>query len=591
MNDTPPAAQVLPARPGLLDNAWTAAGLYLAVVVVIKWPLVLGLTTDLPSDFGDPAFIAWALARASVHWTALLSGDLSAAVRFWDANIFHPAPLTGAFSEHFAGHALLTLPLWWLTGNVLVSYNVLFLASSVLCGLGMYLLARDLTGRGSAAFVAGLCFACAPYRVSTAPHLQVQTAQWMPFAFMALRRFIQHGRLLPLAGGVAAIWLQNLSSGYYMLFFAPLCGLWSAWWLWAAGQWANLRRTGGLLAGAALALALTWPFASPYLELQRQLGGARRSLTELSGFSADLGAWLTASPNLNLWGWVRLFPKPEGELFLGLALPALALLGVITAAGRDATRAQRVTVTFAAAIGSLAFWMALGPTPTVLGRPLGVPSLFVLAYEHVPGFNVARVPSRFQMILLLVGSLVAAFGAARIRQRWLLAAVAALAIADGTAVPFPRNLVWAPTAELHPPPDRLHPSQPPGVYRYLATLDDRAAVVHFPLGANEYDLRFMVYSATHRASMMNGYSGAFPVHWPETVAALSRPMLDVKRAWSYMEANGVTHAIVHRDVWRDDTGARLAEALTALGAKVVFQDGGDMVFQLPFSPLQTTNGR
>ena len=55
------------------------------------------------------------------------------------------------------------------TGNMVLCYNLLFLSTIVLAGWGMYLLVRELTGRPLAAFVAGLAFAFAPYRISEAP--------------------------------------------------------------------------------------------------------------------------------------------------------------------------------------------------------------------------------------------------------------------------------------------------------------------------------------------------------------------------------------------------------------------------------------
>ncbi len=209
----PRSAAPLPAYPRLFDSTGGVAALYLAIVVVTTWPLVLGIRTDLPTNLGDPVFVAWAIARASTKLTALFGGDLSAASTFWDGRIFFPHALTGAYSEHFLGQALLTLPVWWLTHNVLLCYNLLFLGSAVMCGVGMYLLVRDLTGHGAAAFVAGLCFACAPYRIASAAQLQVQSAQWMPLALLARRRYVRSGRKAALAGGVGAIVMQNLSSG------------------------------------------------------------------------------------------------------------------------------------------------------------------------------------------------------------------------------------------------------------------------------------------------------------------------------------------------------------------------------------------
>ena len=50
--------------------------------------------------------------------------------------------------------------------NSVIAYNAAFLASFVLAGAGMYLLARTLTGRRDAAAIAGLVYAFTPYRVA-----------------------------------------------------------------------------------------------------------------------------------------------------------------------------------------------------------------------------------------------------------------------------------------------------------------------------------------------------------------------------------------------------------------------------------------
>jgi len=377
------------AGPRWTGSAWAVTAALLAVVVATRWPVAAGLTRDMPGDLGDPLFISWALARASSHWTELLGGDLSAATRFWDARIFHPEPLTAAYSDHFIAQALLTLPLWWLTHNPLLSYNVLFLGSAVLGGLGTYLLVRDLTGDARAAVVAALCFVCAPYRVSTASHLQVQSAQWMPFALFGLRRFIVGGHLGALAGAVAALWLQNLSSGYYMVFFAPVAGAWSLCWLTVQRRWHDARMLASLGAAGVLTLLLTLPFAVPYLEVQRRFGGGR-SLDEAATFSADVAAWLTASPALTFWWWVQAFPRLEGALFLGLGMPALAAAGMVTALKKTAARDQRAAGLFALAATVFAVWMALGPQPSAWGRPLPVPSL------HSPKSTTTRSAGRFR---------------------------------------------------------------------------------------------------------------------------------------------------------------------------------------------------
>ena len=53
----------------------------------------------------------------------------------------------------------------------------------------MYLLARELTGRRDAAFLAGLAFAFGPMRALHVSHLQVLAWGWMPIALWGLHRY------------------------------------------------------------------------------------------------------------------------------------------------------------------------------------------------------------------------------------------------------------------------------------------------------------------------------------------------------------------------------------------------------------------
>jgi len=105
---------------------------------------------------------------------------------FWTGLFFYPYPDTVAYSEHLLGIAVFTAPAQWLTGNPIVALNLAMVASTALAGVGMFLLARDLTGRADAAVVAGVAFACTPYRLPLASHLQVLVSGWMPVALYGL---------------------------------------------------------------------------------------------------------------------------------------------------------------------------------------------------------------------------------------------------------------------------------------------------------------------------------------------------------------------------------------------------------------------
>jgi hypothetical protein len=315
--------------------------LYLVLSIATTWPLARGLARDVAWDLGDSILNIWILAWDVEQIRRLLTGDLSRLWSFFDATIFHPAPLALAYSDHLLPQALQVLPAVLVTGNPILGYNLLFLSTFVLSGLGMYLLVRELTGHATAAAVAGLLFAFAPYRLAQSSHVQILSSQWMPFVFYGLVRYFRAaGSATPagpkgpapraaLAGATAALIAQGLSSGYYLLYFTPFAVAFALWELGRARLWRSGRVWLTLSSAGVAAAIVTTPFLLPYAALRAQGFGAR-SLAEVSRFSADVYSYSTAFSEQRIWGsLLQAMPKPEGELFPGLVPLLLALLGIV----------------------------------------------------------------------------------------------------------------------------------------------------------------------------------------------------------------------------------------------------------------------
>jgi len=345
--NAPPQAATLPERAGApvslswpwLDSAWAVAGWYLVATVILTWPLLPGILHDVPADLGDPLLNCWILHWDADHFLRFLSGDPGALRGFWSANIFYPAPLALAYSEHLVPQAIAILPVYAVTGNLVLCYNLLFLSTFVLSGLGVYLLARSLTGNAPAAFLAGLLFAFSPYRIAQLSHVQVLSTQWMPLTLYGLHRFYETRRRRALAGASAALLAQNLSCGYFLLYFAPLAAAYAAWEVVRRRLTRDWRLLAQLAAAGVVVALGTWPFLVPYLEL-RDLGYSARGMEEVRMFSANVLAYLTGPTHIRGWGQLfQVFPWPEGELFPGLVASVLAA-GALTMVTRSAWTAS-----------------------------------------------------------------------------------------------------------------------------------------------------------------------------------------------------------------------------------------------------------
>jgi hypothetical protein len=327
---------------GLARSTLAAAALYTAATVALTWPLAPRAARDLPGDLIDPLFTCWALGW-NFHAMGL-SPEGPAATGYWDANIFHPTRGALARSEHFAPQALQGALVYAVGGNLVLTYNLLFLSTFVLSGTFMFLLARDETGDAVAALGAGLLYAFALFRWAHIEHLGALSSQWMPLALLLARRVTQASDVRAAARWIAGLGivtaLQATSSGYYLLFFPPFLALWAAV---AARRAGGLAPWLGLAASGAIAAALAIPLVWPYVALQA--GGAARDLKSVVDNSADLLSWVTAPERTRIWGPVLdAFPRGEARLFPGVITPLLVaagLVGAIRAAFAGAAPAER----------------------------------------------------------------------------------------------------------------------------------------------------------------------------------------------------------------------------------------------------------
>jgi hypothetical protein len=318
--------------------------LYTAIAVVMTWPLAARLGQGLAADLGDPAFSSWVLAWTSGQLLKAIGGDVGALSDYWNGNIFHPEPLTLAYSEHLTAQAIQILPIYAATGNIMVAYNLLIISTFALSGFAVYLLVRELTDRPLAAFLAGLAFAYAPYRFGHLSHVQVLSSYWMPLALLGLHKYFTRvtagsapqPRLWALAGAATALVMQHLSCGYYMLFFAPFV---AAYCLFELTQrrlalhgrvWCELGTT------AAVVAAATWPFVEPYFAVRELAAIGVRSMDDIVLFSADTHAFVSSAAPMIGRGMTDFF-KAEGDGFPGFTTLLFATIGLIWSGARVVT--------------------------------------------------------------------------------------------------------------------------------------------------------------------------------------------------------------------------------------------------------------
>lgn len=627
-----------------MRSAWHALAGYTAVAVVATWPLVTGLARHVPWDLGDPVFVMWVLAWDCEQLLAILGGDFSRLAAFFDANIFHPAPLTLAYSEHFLGQALQILPVYGLTRNPVLSYNLLFFSTFVLSGLGMYLLVREFTGRSRAAFVGGLLFAFAAYRIPQGSHLQILSSQWMPLALYGFKRFFETGRRRPLAGAAVALVAQNLSCLYFAMYFTPFAAAYVIWEVVQRRLWRPKPMLSLAAAGLAAAL-VTLPFLLPYAAVERSLG---RTRAETVRYSADVYSYATASSRQPVWGrLVQAYPKPEGDLFPGVVTLLLAGIGVLFWPRRrddgelpppDTRRwvapilVGLIVVHVVAAVAGLLYrrvvldfgWFDLRITnvdQVLLRAAVAVIALVIYSprararaawFLRTRGFFVAAVlaaawlslgpvprtlgfPLDLSSPYEALRNIVPGFDGLRVPARFgmivslMSAALGGLgaAVIDRRRFGMPALIVASVAALAEslivpmPVSQIAPPSDAPAIYAAVAGEPAATVLAELPLGDDGIDLLAMFYSLAHRRPILNGYSGFFPPDYGLLTVALSEVPRHTQIALDALRERGATHVLVHEAAFADGLGPETSAALQSGGAVVVSRVDADVLLRLP----------
>jgi hypothetical protein len=532
-----------------------AAAAYVLLTIALTWPLALHPRTIVPNDPGDPLLNTWILS-----WNAR---TLPLTDRWWNAPQFHPLEGATAYTEHLLGLAPMTSPIIWLTGDHLLAYNVAFFLSFVFCGLSAHYLAFVITRRHDVAFVAGLAFAFAPYRMTHLAHIQVLSSYWMPLCLAGLHQYLQarerRARWLVLFAGA---WLmQALACGYYLFFLPVLVGLWVLWFALRRERLGDVLRISSAFAAATVALT---PVLYGYWRISRTYN-LRRGREEIESFSADIASILKAPVEVLSWRWLEVFSRSESELFPGLTVLLVSIVALVLAwraAAHGAERYPKVArILTAVGVTFLAIFAArliYGPyrleilglkllSVTVPHKPLSVAVLCLVAVALMhPAVRLAwrnRSPLAFYalaamaMWLMALGPAPTLMGnpalykapyawlmmlpgvdGIRVPARfWMLAVLCLAACAAvalhylGTRWPAARRTLvilacvgvlidgW-PVVMRH----AQRPTERPNYARAAMRLD-------LPLG--RADTIALYRAASHHRPLVNGYSGYFAAHY------------------------------------------------------------------------------
>ncbi len=490
------------------------------------------------------------LGRPVARWVMwVMAWDLEALSRgpsgLFDANVFHPVPSALAFGDPMLGLLPLFAPIYWVTGDLVASYQVALLATISLCGACMYALVRHWGCSRLAAVLAGLVYALCPVRLEVLAELPLATGQYLPLLLLLSDRVVRS----PSAARVAAL--------FSLAAWQVLCGLELAYLAVAVGlsYLVGLRLSGhgSRLGWIAALLALVSAFAVCLLVYRPYWDLVGAGLLVEQG-----GAGLLAVSGV---GWRDYFVPP----YLADALPG--------ASGHYVGLVALVL----AVIGVASSWWRAGRRPAVFGLGIvfflscamslgtGAESPYKVLAGVVPGLaQLGPSPGRYTLgLMLAIGGLVgmgadALATALRSRgaRRGAIALCGVLLILDFQL------------------PERRYSTERVGLtaaamplYESLAGMPD-GAVLELPtktcaVDPGERGIDRQLASTVHWKPLLDGYGyrGRAPVT-AELVQSLAAALPDARALDVLQRATGVRYVVVHladaagrwRHRWRSPQG-------------------------------------
>jgi hypothetical protein len=312
---TPTADEPL-GRLSLGQHAAVLGG-FLLLLALFTYPLIYDPGHLLPYH-KDPMMYGWTMVS---NTRRLLSNPLTV----FHGNTVYPHGNVVAHTDLLITPTLFPAgPLYLLTGNPVLQYNLTLLLWWALSGWAMYVLAFALLRSHVGAAIAAVAFTVCPFRTDFYLEFQMQLAFPIPLAVLGLLRFLETQRARYLIATLAMLWIEALASMYYaiilglclatlaLLHFVARRGAWN---------WRIVRR--GVIGLTVLGLALA-PFLVPYVQNRSELG-MERELYQKNNASADVLTYFETGET-KLYHFSPSGHIAETSIFMGFV--ALALAGL-----------------------------------------------------------------------------------------------------------------------------------------------------------------------------------------------------------------------------------------------------------------------
>jgi hypothetical protein len=321
------------------------------------------------------------------------------------------------FSELMPLQAILALPIYLLSHNIIITFNVLVLLTEMLSFLSMFLLVHYLTKQYLPAILGAVIFVFNPFTLGHFPDNLVHISiEWIPLIFLYFEKFIDKQKKLDGFLFFLFLTFNLLSTVSYTAILSVIFPIYFGIRLWQKRlnplKLINSGVVGGLILFSITVGALGYVYLSLYPK-----GSMGRNLMDTTMFAPWFSDLLFSPPNNLIYGGLRsvmldLFPDLifqnlehiERNLFWGIVPTILFWISFFMVLKSKFKKLWVICIS----LMLLCLILSFGPL-IHFTSDIALPGLYSLVYKLHPFIQNMRVSSRFYILNYLFLGLICSF--------------------------------------------------------------------------------------------------------------------------------------------------------------------------------------
>ncbi|MFH1835633.1 MAG: hypothetical protein ABH851_05545 [Methanobacteriota archaeon] len=373
---------------------------FLFLSLVLNLNLIESLSTHVPGSFD-----VWSMLWMIWWWkTSIL--DYHRLPYFVDV-LGHPwgVDYSGGLTNHFTN--FLSIPIYFVTDNLALTYNTFYLFSIMFSGFAAYLLVNYLTKSPKAAFISGFAYTFSPYHIGLGAHglINLMHIGWIPLCLMFLLKTLKEGGYKNPFYAAVFFALNGFCDFTYMFYFALVILLFVFYFRFSGGLGENGFKK--ILFFACVSAVLLLPvLIKPILWF---LSGPSQTPIPWHGvYSADLASLFIPSMHHPIFNGIfeeayQVIgkPVPSTIVYIGWSIILILIYTLRRGWSRECN--------FWIALSLFSIILSLGPELQFMGKQtiLDLPELLL---NVIPVYSSLHVPARFMVFTTLSMSVLLGFG-------------------------------------------------------------------------------------------------------------------------------------------------------------------------------------